>query len=125
MQEKDHSQEREDAEKKENTNVRGNQQYVPLRMDSWFSNRRWSLPRGYAGICIPVQPHLPATIIAHSLSSTEFLEQLETDTVKAIRHANDLNSNDIHYDRQNDDMKKILSSCVADELQKTYHITTK
>ena len=82
-------------------------------------------PLSFPGICIPVQPHLPATVIAHSLSSNEFVDALEIMSIKAIRHAQHLNAHNRNYDRENDDIKKILSTCVADELQKTYHITTK
>jgi hypothetical protein len=94
-----------------------------LLSDPWFSERKWSLPRGVSGICIPVQPHLPASVIAHSLSSNEFIDALEIISLKAIQHANDLNNNGEEYNDNN--IKKILSSCVADEQQKTYHITTK
>jgi hypothetical protein len=53
------------------------------------------------------------------------LDALERTSIHALQHANALNAHNANYCSENDDVKKILSSCVADELQKTYHITTR
>ena len=66
--------------------------YISLSNNKWLMQRRWGLPRGFSGICIPIQAHLPSTVIAHSLSSLEFLDALETMSIKAIRHANQLSA---------------------------------
>lgn len=95
------------------------------KLDPWLKNRRWNIPGGAGLLYIPIEDNLPGSTIAHALMSDSYQESLRADTSRALEHASDLNLNTTSDSRTLDKITMILSSCVADEVQNTYHISSR
>ena len=97
----------------------------PIRIDPWLANRRWTIPGSLGGAYVPVEVRLPGSIIANSLMTEDYRRALDFDTEKAIEHAVRLRLDTTSDGKLIDDVCMILGSCVADEMQKTYHIVSR